>query len=52
MGALLYTLAAILVVIWLVGLIAKVTFGAIHLLLVVAAILIIWNLLTNRRSMA
>lgn len=49
MGRILYTVAAILVALWLIGLIVHVAFWAIHLLLVVAVILFVWNLLMGRR---
>lgn len=49
MGRILYTIAAILVVLWLIGLIVHVVFWAIHLLLVAAVILFVWNLLMGRR---
>lgn len=46
----LYTLIAILVVLWLVGLLAHVGGGLIHILLVVAAIVFLFNLLSGRRA--
>ncbi len=47
----LWTVVAILVVLWLVGLLTSTTFGGlIHLLLVIALIVFIVNMLTNRRS--
>jgi len=46
----LWTILAILLVLWLVGLLAHIGGGLIHLLLVVAAIVLIFNLLTGRRT--
>ncbi len=48
MLAMLWVLVAILLVFWLFGLLLKIAGLAIHLLLVVAAVIIIWRLLTNR----
>jgi hypothetical protein len=45
----LYTIAVILIVLWLLGFIAHVGGGLIHLLLVVAVIVIIYRLVTGRR---
>jgi hypothetical protein len=47
----LWTIAVILVVLWLLGVLAfHVGGGLIHLLLVLAVIVIIWQLVTGRRS--
>ncbi len=46
----LWTIIAILFVLWLIGLIAHVGGGLIHLLLVLAVIVFVFNLLTGRRS--
>lgn len=46
----LYTIIAILIVLWLLGFIGHIGGGLIHLLLVVALIVFIVNLLTGRRS--
>jgi hypothetical protein len=46
----LWTILVILLVLWLVGLLAHVGGGLIHLLLVIAAIVLIINLLTGRRA--
>jgi hypothetical protein len=48
-AGLLWTIIVIVFVLWLVGLIAHIGGGLIHLLLVIAVILIIVNLLTGRR---
>jgi K+-transporting ATPase A subunit len=45
----LYTILAILVVLWLLGFITHVGGGLIHLLLVVALIVFIWNMVVGRR---
>jgi hypothetical protein len=47
----LYTIAIILVVLWLVGLVSSYTMGGlIHILLVVALVVILVNFLSGRRS--
>ncbi len=46
----LWTILAILLVLWLVGFVANVGGGLIHLLLVVALIVFIINFLTGRRT--
>ena len=46
----LWTIFAILLVLWLVGLLANIGGGLIHLILVVAAIVLIFNLLSGRRA--
>jgi len=46
----LYTIIAILVVLWLIGLLAHIGGGLIHIILVIAAIVFIYNLITGRRS--
>lgn len=50
MVSILYTIAVILLVLWIIGLVVHVTFWAIHLLIVLAIILVIWNLIAGRRS--
>ena len=49
MGSVIWGLVVILVVLWLIGLVVHITVAAIHLLLVAAVILVIWNLLSSRR---
>lgn len=45
------TIAAVLIVLWLLGFLAfHVTFGAIHLLLVIAVVLFIVHFLTGRSA--
>ena len=47
----LWTIAVILVILWLLGfLVVHVGGGLIHLLLVAAVIVIIWQLITGRRA--
>jgi hypothetical protein len=47
----LYTIAVILIVLWLLGFIAHVGGGLIHLLLVIAVVVIIYRLVTGRRAL-
>lgn len=46
----LWTILAILLVLWLLGVITSVGGGLIHLLLIVAAIVLIYNLFVGRRT--
>jgi len=46
----LWTIIAILVVLWLLGLIGHIGGGLIHLLLVIAAIVLIYQLISGRRA--
>jgi Family of unknown function (DUF5670) len=46
----LWTILVILLVLWLLGVIGHVGGGLIHLLLVIAAIVLVINLLTGRRA--
>jgi K+-transporting ATPase A subunit len=48
--SMLWTIVAILFALWLLGLIANVGGGLIHLLLVVALVVFVVNLLTGRRT--
>jgi uncharacterized protein DUF5670 len=45
----LWTIIAILVVLWLLGLIGHIGGGLIHLLLVIAAVVLIFQLISGRR---
>jgi hypothetical protein len=48
----LWTIAVILVVLWLVGLVSSYTLGGfIHILLVIAVVIIILNLIQGRRGL-
>ena len=47
----LYTIAAVLVILWLLGLVTSYTMGGvIHLLLVVALIMVLFNFFAGRRG--
>ncbi len=47
----LYTIALILIILWLLGLVSSYTMGGfIHILLVVAIIVILVNLISGRKS--
>ena len=46
----LYTIIVVLVVLWLLGLVAHIGGGLIHILLVVALIVFIYNMIKGRRS--
>jgi hypothetical protein len=48
MLSILYAIAVILIVLWLIGLVANIGGGIIHLLLVIALIIIVYNLITGR----
>jgi hypothetical protein len=45
----LYTIIAVLFVLWLLGMVGEIGGGLIHLLLVAAVVVFLWNLLTHRR---
>lgn len=48
----LYTLAVVLLVLWLLGLVTSYTLGGlIHILLVIALIVIVFNLVSGRRAL-
>ena len=48
----LYTIAVVLLILWLLGLVTSYTVGGfIHVLLVVAIIMILFNLVSGRRSL-
>lgn len=49
MAGILWTIAVILLVIWLAGLFLHFLGGAIHILLIIALAVIIYNFLVNRR---
>lgn len=48
MAGLLWGIISILFVLWLIGLVAHIGGGLIHIVLVVAVILLVFNLLTGR----
>jgi hypothetical protein len=45
----LWTVVVVLLVLWALGLVLKVTSGLIHILLVIALVVIVYRLLTGRR---
>lgn len=49
-GSVLWTVVVVLVVLWLLGLIFHIAGGFIHVLLVVALIVLIYNLITRSRT--
>lgn len=50
LGSILWTVVVVLVVLWLLGLIFHVAGGLVWLLLVIAAIVLIYNLLVGSRT--
>lgn len=47
----LYTIAVVLLILWLLGLVTSTTLGGfIHILLVVAIVMVLLNLISGRRS--
>lgn len=47
-----YTIAAVLIILWLLGLVTSYTLGGvIHVLLVIAVIMILVNLISGRRAL-
>ena len=46
----LWLVLVVVVVLWLLGFVANIGGGLIHILLVVAVIILIYNLMTNRRA--
>lgn len=48
MLSILYAIAVVLIVLWLLGLVLNIGGGLIHLLLVIAVIVIVYNLITGR----
>jgi hypothetical protein len=48
MAGILWTIIVIMFVLWLIGFVAHIGGGLIHLLLVVALILLVFNILTGR----
>lgn len=50
LSGLLWLAIVVLVALWLIGLVANVGGGLIHILLVIALIVIVVNLLTGRRA--
>lgn len=50
MGNLLYIIGAVLVALWLIGLVSHIGGGLIHIILVIAVIVFVFQFLTGRRS--
>jgi Family of unknown function (DUF5670) len=50
MGGILWTIIVILFVLWLLGFLLHFGGGLIHIILVIAVILIVYNLLTGRKA--
>lgn len=50
MATILWWIIAIIVIFWLIGVIGSIGGSLIHLLLVVALILLVFNLITGRRA--
>lgn len=50
MARILWIVLAVIIVLWLIGLISNIGGGLIHLLLVVAVIVLVINLVTGRRA--
>jgi len=50
MGNLLYIIGAVLVALWLIGLVTHIGGSLIHIILVIAVIVFVFQFLTGRRS--
>ncbi|MDQ3540660.1 MAG: lmo0937 family membrane protein [Chloroflexota bacterium] len=50
MVGILWAILAVVLVVWLIGLLVDVAGNFIHLLLIVAALILIYNVVTGRRS--
>ena len=50
MGSLLYLIGAVLVALWLIGFLLHIGGGLIHIILVIAVIVFLYQFLTGRRS--
>ena len=50
LGSILWTVVVVLIVLWILGLVIHIGGGLIHLLLVVALIVLLYNLFVGRRS--
>ena len=49
MGGLLWTIAIILIAVWIIGLVLDIAGGLIHILLVIALIVIVYRLVTGKK---
>jgi 4-hydroxybenzoate polyprenyltransferase len=50
MGNILYVIGAVLVILWLIGFLMHIAGGLIHLILVIAVIVFLFQFLTGRRK--
>ncbi|MGP6159695.1 MAG: lmo0937 family membrane protein [Vulcanimicrobiaceae bacterium] len=50
MAGILWTVVSVLFALWLIGLVAHIGGGLIHILLVVALIVLVYNLITGRSA--
>ncbi len=50
MGSILYIIGAVLVALWLIGFLMHVGGGLIHIILVIAVVVFLYQFLTGRRS--
>ena len=50
MGSLLYIIGAVLVALWLIGFLMHIGGGLIHIILVIAVIVFLFQFITGRRS--
>lgn len=50
MGGILYTIVSILFILWLIGFVMHIAGSLIHILLVVAVIVFLYNFITGRRT--
>ncbi|GKW46221.1 MULTISPECIES: lmo0937 family membrane protein [unclassified Planococcus (in: firmicutes)] len=50
MGRILWIILAVIIVIWLVGFLMDVAGGLIHILLIIAAIILVINLISGRKG--
>jgi hypothetical protein len=50
MGSILWTIITVLFVFWVIGLVAHIGGGLIHILLVLALILLVYNIVTSGRA--
>lgn len=50
MGRILWIILAVIIVVWLIGFLMDVAGGLIHILLIIAAIVLVINLITGRKG--
>ncbi len=50
MASILWAVLVIVLIVWVIGLVARIGGSLIHLLLVVAVVILAYNLITGRRS--